>query len=168
MCRTSSLTLNTSWQKLIFDGTCAYNENTFGLDPATNNRMLYWDNATQMFKLISDYDYNAIMSLYLSTNTNLLTTRSVLRMRIVIPNGVSPGVPLYIPYPEQSGTGGSYMDIGEVTILSGGVNHPVVILPLKINAAIRANGFYIELQLSNALITLGTCSLTNANIRIQQ
>ncbi len=167
MCRTASLTLNTTWQTLVFDGTCTYNENTFGIDPTSGNKMVWWDSVNSMFKFIADYDYNAIMSLYLSTTANLVTLRSSLRMRIVVPNGVSPGVPLYIPFPEL-GAAGAYIDAGEVTLLANGVNHQPIILPLKINSAIRTNGFYIQLQLSNSLITLGVCTLTSANIRIQQ
>lgn len=162
--KTSTQAMTTSWQTLDFDGTSTFNVNTFGSVDAAGNKMVQWDSTNKLFKFMGDYDRNFDTTLFLSTSTNLITTRASIQVRYVIPNGVSPGVDLYIPFPDESQP---YVDAGEVTLLANGVRHLPLPNPLYSNATIRANGLRVQVRLSNSLITLGVCNLTSAAMLIQ-
>jgi hypothetical protein len=161
--RSASLNLSTTWQTIVFGASDTYNINTYGINPATGNNMIWYDTGTNLFKVEGQYDRNLTFQLFPATTTNLITTQATLQMRIVIPNGVSPGVDLYVPYTSSGG----YVDLASVTILTSTVYHPLVSISLPAGNAIRTNGFYVQLRLSNALITLGTCVLNNCAATIQ-
>jgi len=163
--RTATLNITTAWQRVVFSGTSAFNVNTYGKDPISGNQMIMWDSASNIFRFYNKNDQNYIVFFNAVTTTNLITTRATLRYRFAIPNGVSAGVPLYFPFPDTQST--AYVDAGEVTLLAGGVNHNVSPLPLYVNDIIRTNGLYMEIQLSNSLITLGTCTLNSCDLLIQ-
>lgn len=164
--RTASLQLNTTWQDIDFNGTSNQNINTFGVaNVETGLKTVYYDPVTKLFRFTGDYDWNFNIQLYPATSTNLITLRSVLQMRCVVPNGVSPGVDYYFPYPEGGSTT-AYMDIGEVTLLANGINHPAVNISTYASTLIRTNGFKIQLRLSNSLISLGVCNLVSCNLLI--
>jgi len=163
--RSSSLALTTSWQVVDFSGTSPYNVNTFAYDSSIGKNLVYWDSTSKLIKFSSSYDMNLITSLFATTSTNLLTTKATVQVRFVIPNGVSPGVDLYFPYPDETTP---YADLGEVTLLANGIKHQPLILPIYANSSMRTNGFRVEIRLSNSLITLGTCSLNSCTLSIQQ
>lgn len=161
--RSSSLNLTTSWQTVAFGASDTNNINTYGKNPATGNNMIWYDTTTNKFIVEGQYDRNLTFQLFPSTTTNLVTVQATLQMRIVIPNGVSAGVDLYIPYTSSGG----YVDLASVTLLTSQVYHPLVSISIPAGASIRTNGFYVQLKLSNSLITLGTCVLNNCAATIQ-
>lgn len=160
--KTSALTITTTWQKIIFDGTSTFNVNSFGKNSA-GKQMVEWDSTALQFKFYDQVDQNYVVFFSPVTTATLITTRAVLRYRCVIPNGGGVGVNTYFPYPDQGG----YVDASEVTLLSSAMLHQLQPFPLYLNANIRANGFWIEVQLSNSLITLGVCTLNSASFLIQ-
>lgn len=161
--RSASLVLSTSWQDVDFNGSSSLNVNTFGTNVATGNLFAWYETSTKLFHVEGDYDKNMFLSFYPSTTTTVLTTPSTLQMRIVVPNGVSAGVDFYFPYPDAGG----YVDIAPVTTLATQVYHPIIAIPGYANAALRTNGFKVQVKLSNALFTLGTSTLNNAAFLIQ-
>jgi len=161
--RTTSLTLSTSWQDVVFNGTSPYNVNTYGKEPTTGNPMVYYDSVTNLIRFYEQYDKNFNITLYLSTLATLISTRATLQYRFVIPNGISTGVDFYFPFPDSN----SWTDIGEVTITAAQINHAAESIPLYLTNNIRNNGIKLQLRLSNSLITLGTASLTTAILLIQ-
>lgn len=160
--RSTSLALTTSWQDIDFNGTSSANSNTFGKNPETGNNMVWYDSSTKLFRFYDVYDKNYIIRLDPSTISTLITVRSVLQYRFVIPNGVSAGVDYYFPYSDDGG----YGDIGEVTIISVNTNHRSLVLPIFVENKIRNNGFKLQLRLSNTLVTLGTCTLNSIALLI--
>lgn len=164
--RTASLALTTTWQTIDFNGTSTYNVNTFGKDPVSGNNLVWWDSANQLMRFYEQYDRNYKLEFYANTITTILTTKASLQYRLVVPNGVSPGVDIYFPFPEL-GASGAYADVGEVTLLATGVSHGVNPQSLYLIDAIRTNGVKLQLRLSNNLFTLGTCTLTSCNLLIQ-
>lgn len=163
--RTASLSVTTSWQKIDFSGSSALNVNTYGKDPVSGNPMVMWDSTAKLFRFYNKNDQNYIVFFNAITSVNLITTKATLRYRFVIPNGVSAGVNFYFPFPDNQST--AYVDAGEVTLLAGGVNHSISPLPLYVNDLIRNNGLWIEIQLSNSLVTLGVCTLLSCDMLIQ-
>jgi len=161
--RTASLSLSTTWQDVVFNGTSSYNINTYGKEPVTGNPMVYYDSATNLIRFYEQYDKNFNITLYLSTIATLISTRATLQYRFVIPNGISAGVDSYFPFPDSN----SWADIGEVTITALQINHAAESIPLYLTNTIRTNGIKLQLRLSNSLITLGTASLTTAILLIQ-
>lgn len=162
--RSATLALSTSWQTIDFNGISTYNKNTFGIDTASGNKLVYWDSTNKLIKFVTDYPKNFSFTLYPETNTNLITTRATLQFRYVIPNGISTGVDLIVPFVDASTP---YGDIGEVTILANGFRHSPISLPFSITPSIATKGVRVEMKLSNSLITLGACNLTSCAIQIQ-
>lgn len=163
--RTATLALTTSWQTVDFNGSSTYNTNTFGIDPETGAKMVSWDSTNKIVKFKGNYDRNYDITIYPETNANLITTRSSLQLRYVIPNGAGAGVDLYFPF---SDTSQPFADLGEVTLLANGVRHIPLTLPVTVTQSIRTNGIRIELRISNSLITLGVCNLTNCALVVQE
>lgn len=163
--RTTAMNVTTSWQRIIFNGTSPFNVNTYGKDPISGNQMVMWDSTNNIFRFYNKNDQNYIVFFNASTTVNLISTRATLRYRFGIPNGVSAGVALYFPFPDTQSA--AYVDAVEVTVLTLGANHNVAPLPLYVNDLIRANGLFMEIQLSNSLITLGTCTLNSCDLLIQ-
>lgn len=162
--RTSTLNVNTTWQKLDFSGVSNLNINTFGKDPISGRNMVWWDPTNKIFRFYEQNDQNYDCSLFMSTTTSLITIRSTLQYRCVIPNGGGVGINSYFPFPDDSSP---YVDVAEVTVISSQINHKVEKIPLYLESTLRNNGFWIEIKLSNSLITLGTCTLNNAAVLIQ-
>ena len=161
--RTASLGITTSWQTLDFTGTETLNTNTFGIDPNTGLQLVSWDTTNKLFKFNHSEDVNYTGFFFLSTTTTVITTRATLQYRCVIPNGTSPGVDFIFPF----NVAGGYADLGEATILTSQINNRTEPIALYANQAMRTNGFYIQIKLSNSLFTLGTCTLNYAAILIQ-
>lgn len=160
--KTASLAINTTWQKIVFDGTSTFNANTFGRN-AAGKQMVEWDATNQVFRFYDQIDQNYICFLQPVTTATLITTRATLQYRCVIPNGGGTGVNTYFPYPDQGG----FVDAAEATILTSTMLHQLQPFPLYMNANIRANGFWIEVKLSNPLVTLGVCTLNSCSFLIQ-
>jgi len=160
--KSSSLSLTTSWQTLNFNGTSTNNFNTYGTDPSTGNKMIWYDTANNLFKFYGEYDKNINMQIFVKTTTTLITTPATLQYRCVIPNGISAGVDLYFPFPDDGG----YGEIAGLTTVTSGINLSIEPLNVYINSNIRTNGFYIQVKLSNALITLGTSTVNSAAVVI--
>lgn len=164
--RSASLALTTSWQTLDFNGTSAFNENTFGIDPVSGNKMVYWDATNKLFKVINNYDRLLNIQIFpesTSTGLGITTVPTKVQYRIVVPNGVSPGVDLVVPYLDSTNPG--YGDLDFVHLLSG-VRHPTVNLNVKASPTVRANGFYVQFRLSNSMV-LGGCNISYCSINIQ-
>jgi len=162
--RSATLALTTSWQIIDFNGTSSYNRNTFGIDPVSGNRLVYWDSSNKLIKFITDYPKNFSFTLYPESSTNLITTRATLQFRYVVPNGISAGVDLVVPFVDSATP---YGDLGEVTILANGFRHPQISLPFSITPSVATKGVRVEMRISNSLVTLGICSLTNCALQIQ-
>lgn len=163
--RIATLAMTTSWQKIDFSAGVgdSLNVNTFG-NNSSGVPMVTWDTTNKLFKFNHLEDVNYTGFLFNATTTTLITTRATLQMRCVIPNGGGAGIDSYFPFGGQ----GNYSDIKEVTILAAvQQNNGVEPVPLYANSNIRTNGFWIELRLSNSLITLGTCTLNYAAFLIQ-
>lgn len=160
--KATGLTITTAWQKITFDGTSTFNANTFGKNSA-GKQMVEWDNTAGKFNFYDQIDQNYICFLSPVTTATLITTRAVLRYRCVIPNGGGAGVNSYFPFPDQGG----YVDASEVTLLNSSMLHQLQPFPLYLNANVRANGFWVEVQLSNSLVTLGVCTLNTCSFLIQ-
>lgn len=161
--RTATLALSTSWQSVILNGSSTYNVNTFGF-AANGERVVTYDQTNNLFKFNTEFDKNFTLQLSFRTSTNLITTKSTLQYRLEIPNGGGGGVPVYFPFPDVAGA--EYVDVADVTLLANGLNSDVIPLSIYVNSMVRANGFRIQVRLSNALITLGVCNLTNMNALI--
>lgn len=161
--KTTDLVLTTNWQTVDFNGISTFNVNTFGKD-SNGNPMVFYDPSTKLFKFMGDSDMNLMAFFFVRTSATLITTRSNLQYRLVIPNGGGPGVDTYFPFPDAGG----YCDLAEITVLVGAmVNNRTEPIPLYVTQAVRTNGFRIEVRLSNALITLGIATLHNATFLIQ-
>lgn len=162
--RTQTLQLSTTWQAIDFNGTSTVNSNTFGINPVNGNKMVYWDSTNKVVRFQGDYDKNYSFSLYAETNTNLITTRAMIQVRYVIPNGAGAGVDLIFPFVDSANP---YADLGEATVLANGIRHFPLTLIIPVRQATRTNGVRVEIRLSNALMTLGTSNLTNCALQIQ-
>jgi len=160
--RSAALNITTTWQKVVFDGSSAFNVNTFGKNSA-GKQMVEWDNTAGKFNFYDAIDQNYVCFLSPVTTTTLITTRATLQYRCVIPNGGGTGVNSYFPYPDQGG----FVDAAEATLLTSTMLHQLQPFPLYLNANIRSNGFWIEVKLSNSLITLGVCTLNSCSFLIQ-
>lgn len=155
--RTASLVLSTTFQTVPFNGTSTSNFNTYGNDPTTGNRMIWYDTATNLFKVYGEYDKNLTVQFFFKTTTTAIAIGTTLQYRIVIPNGVSAGVDFYFPFPDDGGYG-EIMTLGLVT---ASMNSQTVPLSIYANTALRTNGFYLQARLSQA-ITLGTSTINSA------
>lgn len=163
--KTATLNIDTTWRKIVFDGTSTFNANTFGKN-ASGKQMVEWDptaSTNGQFKFYDQIEQNYICFLSPVTTTTLITTRATLQYRCVIPNGGGAGINTYFPYPDQGG----YVDASEVTLLTSAMLHQLQPFPLYLNQNIRTNGFWIEVKLSNSLITLGVCTLNSCSFLIQ-
>lgn len=154
--RSSALTLTTTFQKVDFNGTSTYDINTFGNDPTTGNNLVSWDATNKLFKFydLNDKNYNIII--YFGTSATLLTTPTNLRYRFTVPNGISGGTDLHFPFPDTVG----YEDILPISFTSP--NNRSHSTTIYLNPAIRTNGLYMEVCLSNT--NLGTNTLTECEL----
>jgi hypothetical protein len=161
--RTASLSLTTDWQTLSFNGTSDFNFNTYAIDPTSGNKMIWYDTSANLFKVYGEYDKQLSFQLFIRSTTNIITTSANLQYRIVIPNGISPGVPLNFPFPEDGG----YGYLISLTRLTTAVNNTTTPIAIYANSAIRTNGFYVQVRLSNPLFALGTSTINSASVVIQ-
>jgi len=161
--RSTNLSLTTSWQKVVFDGTSLLNTNTFGEDPTEELQMIVWDDVDELFRFYDKIDQDYLVYFNATTTTDLVSVRATLRYRFVIPDGGGIGIDTYFPFEENGG----FVDAGEVTVLTVAVNHNFTPLLLGLNETIRDNGCYLEVKLSNALATLGTCTIDNCDLLIR-
>lgn len=161
--RTADFVLTTTFQTLVLNGTSVYNNNTYGIDATTGNRVIRYDSATDLFKFIGEYDKNIQLQLFIKTTTPVVTTAASMQYRIVIPNGISAGVDLNFPFPDDGG----YGDLTELTKFTFATQNITTPLNIYINSAIRINGFKIQVRLSNSLATLGTSTINSAAVLIQ-
>lgn len=160
---TTPLVLSTSWQTIDYNASETLNVNTFGINPSNSFNIFRYDGTNKLFKYSDNYDHNFQMFLQFSTTTTLLTVRAFIQVRFVIPNGVSAGVDFVFPFTNNGG----YADLDEVTVLSTAQNNKPFSIPLYTNAAIRANGFRVDVRLSNVLAVGGTTTLNYASLLIQ-
>lgn len=156
--RSAVLNLTTTWQDVVFNGTSTLNVNTFGNNPDNNKPMTYYDTATNTFRFQQMYDKNPRAWLFPEVLATVLGTNMVtLQYRLVIPNGVSPGVDSYNPYRDTAG----YADAFPIASrLTEPVRMPLQI-PLVLSSAVRANGVKIQLRCSAPLIGIGAVQLTS-------
>jgi hypothetical protein len=160
---TPNLLLTTSWQTINFNGSESLDTNTFGMDPVSGNRIFNYNTTTALFNYYGNYDNNFFTSFQFTTTTTLLTVKATLQIRFVIPNGTSPGVDFVFPFTNNGG----YADLTDITILSTPINNTPFDFDIYTNGQIRANGFKIQVKLSNALAIGGTTTLNYASMRIQ-
>lgn len=161
--KTTSLNLTTSWQDVVFNGTSTYNTNTFGIDPVSGNKMLYYDSANNLFKFYDKVDKNYSFTFYVSTTATLISTGNTIQYRMVIPNGISAGVDLYFPFPDSGG----YSDLSYIALKTGTVNHNAEPIAVYINDQVRTNGLKVQVRLSSALVGIGAVTMDNAAMLIQ-
>jgi len=155
--RSTNLTLSTSWQTLIFNGTSTANFNTYGVNSDTGTQMISYNTTSNLFRVYGEYDKNITVQLFFTTLTTAISIGTTMQYRFVIPNGTSPGVDSYFPFPDNGG----YGEIASLGLATIGMNSNSIPLPVYANAAIRTNGFYIQVRLSNT-ITLGSSTLNSA------
>lgn len=158
--RTTAITLTTSWQDVIFNGTSTYNINTYG-DDKNSVKTSWYDSTNNLFKFGGEYDRNITMQIYPRTTVASILTAGTLQLRFIIPNGGGAGIDIYFPFPDDGG----YMDTGAITILSAGMNKVPILLGVYINNMIRTNGFKLQVKLSNSLA--GTATLNTIALLIQ-
>ena len=156
----AGLNLSTTFQKIDFAGTSSSNVNTFGVEPVSGNPMVWWDPTNKLFRFYQNNDTNFQVNLQIKTTSTLITTRATLQYRFVVPNGGGVGVNTYFPFPDDGG----YADFSEVTVLASGQNNSQNVINFFAGSAIRTNGCWLEMRLSNSLITLGVCTLNSAAI----
>lgn len=156
--RTASLLVTTSWQDLLYTGT-ADTVNYYGVDPKTGRKFVWYDNETGLFRFSGDYDKNVWVQLGFQSTVTAITTKTTFQYRLVIPNGISPGVDDYRPM----AFAGGMADAFDATLLNAQSTNAVVSpLMVRVGDKIRANGFKVQVRVKNA-ITLGTCTLNAAN-----
>jgi len=162
--RTTPLALTTSWQTVAYSATASsYTSNSYAIDPVTGSNYCWYDVATNKFNFISMYNKIAILQLQFSTTTTLIATRATVQMRLVVPNSAVGGGDLYLPAPELGG----YADVHEVTITAGqAMSSRPIVIQLPIGSGVRTNGFYVQVKLSNSLISLGVATLNGATMTI--
>lgn len=158
--RSAAMSITTSWQTVIFNGTSSNNFNQFPISPTNGNPILWFDSFTNLFRFTGEYNRNLSFQLFPRTTTTVISTPATLQMRIVVPNGVSPGVDKIFPFPDVAGS--EYVDILDITKFTTSVNQVSVPITIYVNQAIKTNGFYVQLRLSNSLFTLGSCTMDNA------
>lgn len=159
--RSASLVLSTTFQTVNFNGTSTYNFNTYGKDPTSGNPMIYYDTSANLFRVYGEYDKNLNVQFFFKTTTTAISIGTSLQYRIVIPNGLGPGQNLNFPFPDDGG----YGDIMQVGLATIAMNSSSVPISIYANQALRTNGFYLQVRLSQA-ITLGTATLNAATCTI--
>jgi|GEM_PF-5689843 len=155
--RTASLTLSTSWQTLAFNGTSTLNFNTYGMNPATGTQMVSYNTTSNVFRVYGEYDKNILVQLFFNTTTTAIAVGTTMQYRFIIPNGGGAGVDTYFPFPENGG----YGEIASVGLATVGMNSISSPLAVYANSAVRTNGFYIQVRLSNT-VTLGSSTINSA------
>lgn len=154
--KSTSLVLSTTFQTISFNGTSTSNFNTYGTDNS-GNKMIWYDTSANLFKVYGEYDKNLTVQFFFRTTTTAIAIGTTLQYRIVIPNGISPGVDLYFPFPDDGG----YGEIATLGLITASMNSQTIPLSIYANSAIRTNGFYLQARLS-AAITLGTSTLNSS------
>lgn len=162
--RSASLTLSNTWQDVVFNGTSAFNVNTFGNDPVSNVPVVMYSATNNLFRFYEQYDKNMEATLYVRTASTMVTTGLLLQYRIVVPNGSGAGQDLYFPFPDADGLA----DIGSVGIKVGNINHNEVPIALYIGQPIRANGFKVQMRLSETILGIGNIQVTYAAMLIRE
>jgi len=162
--KTTNLTLSTTWQDIVFNGTSQVNTNTFGKDPVSGNPMVWYDSANNLFRFYEQYDQNYQVTLYLKMTTTVVSTGMSVHYRLVVPNGGGAGVDTYFPFPDTDG----YADVGYVALKLGSVLHPTTPIAMYLSPSIKANGIKLQLRLSDAIIGVGNITLNHAIALIQQ
>jgi hypothetical protein len=107
-----NLALSTTWQTINFNGSESLDINT-GIDPISGLRIFTYNSTTQTFNYYGKYDSNFFTSFQFTTTTTLLTVRTTLQMRFLIPTEHLLGR-FYIPFTNNGG----FVDLTELTILS--------------------------------------------------
>lgn len=157
--RTAPLTLNTTYQTLVFNGSSQYNLNSFPVLPGETMPSVWYDTATNLFKFSANVDRNYVLYLSTSiTSSQLLSTLNLtsasLRFRLYIPAPT----PITFPLPDFGG----YIDLGPVNIT--GQRNDQQPVPFFANQVIRDYGFRIEICISASV--LGTITLNGADVNL--
>jgi len=157
--KTTSMTLSTSWQTLNFNGSSAYNINSFTTLPGQSNPSAWYDPTTSLFNFTPNGDRNYVLYITTSITSNQLLstlnlTSASLRLRLMIPSPT----PVYFPGPDVGG----YIDLGAVNLT--GQRNDYQPIAFFANSLIRQYGFSVQLCLSNAV--LGTVTLNGADINL--
>lgn len=155
--RTASTVLTTTFQTIQFNGTSTLNFNTYPIESVSGKQYVWYDSTNNLFKVMGEVDKNLTVQFFFKTTTTALAIGTSLQYRIVIPNGVSPGVDFYFPFPDDGGYG-EIMTLGLVTTATNAITVP---LSVYANQSLRTNGFYLQARLSQA-ITLGTSTINSA------
>lgn len=160
--KTTDQSITTSWQRIYFDGTSPLNVNTYSIVDDVN--VVTWDNDNGVFKFNHpETERNYLLTMYLEISVSITNTRAMFQYRFVIPNGVSPGVDFYFPFPDNQPN--AYADLGELTLFTS-VRHRLESQPIYTNQQILDNGLGIEYRMSNNVAMGANPLLTNAVVLI--
>lgn len=155
--RSVTLALNTTWQRIDYNGNSAQNVNTFPMVEGQAYPVLRYDSANKLFLFSDPVDRNYNVNLYFHFVSSGLFPNAA-QMRFIIPNGVSPGVPLYFPFPDDGG----FKDLCSFNMASDlRVTESTNIF---VNNAMRANGLGVEIKLATGLILAQAVNMTSAAI----
>lgn len=161
--KTTPLVLTANWQDVVFDGTSPYNVNTFGNDSEGRKMVTYTSNPNK-FMFYELYDQNYQVNFFAKTTATIVSTGVMMQYRLVIPNGISQGNDMYFPFPDGDG----FADLAFVSVKLGAVNHIATPIPMYLNSTIKANGVRMQVRLSDSLVGIGSITLNNAILLIQQ
>jgi hypothetical protein len=160
--KTTALSLSTSWQELVYNGTeSGKTMNTYGKDPISGKFMFNYNSTTNLFTYNDVYPHNFNLLFEFETLSTIISTRATMQLRVQIPNGLGTGVPLNFPFENQGG----FTDVYDVTLFNTNFKNKPFTLPLYIGDALKVNGFKIFVRLSNA--TLGATSIEYSSLSIQ-
>ena len=96
--RSDDLTLSTSWQRIDYNGTSAFNSNTFA--DVTNGQRVQWDATDKLFKFDTDETLQKF-DLILNFGFNSGFRPASIDIRFVIP--VDGGDDIHFPLPDELG-----------------------------------------------------------------
>ena len=160
--KTTPISLNTSWQAIVYDGVeVGKTVNTFGKDPATGRFMFDYNSTINLFTHNENYPHNFNLLFEFRTLCPIITTKASLQLRFAIPNGISPGVDLNFPFENNGG----YVDVYDISLFNLSVNNKPWQFPIYIGDALKINGFKIYVRLSNATVGATTIEYTSLSIQ---
>jgi hypothetical protein len=86
-----NLALSTTWQTINFNGSESLDINTFGIDPISGLKFLLIILLLKLSTTMVNMIVTFFTSFQFTTTTTLLTVRTTLQMRFLLPNGTSAG-----------------------------------------------------------------------------
>lgn len=166
---TTPMTLTTTFQTVMLNGTSPFNTNTFLTIPGQTSPSVSYDTTTGLFKFTANTDKN--YTFFITTRTTSTTTLNglvtvlngvlsigTLQIRCRIPRPAGSGGNVMFPDPDGNG----YLDVAPINLITSITNQqPIAVFA---NQLVRDYGFYLEARLSNSLS--GTNVLANADVNV--